>query len=125
MNDGMEEAQRLTQVRVGGIDRLLSFLLGLFLPFLSYVSPCARFSFCFCSISYLSYISAGMKGSGGELRHLAGSPGGEGGFWVLSYSNQSAYSMNKHQQQHTRSRNTVAAKGNICPYWHGATQIPP
>jgi hypothetical protein len=38
------------------------------------------FSFLFISVlSFNFHLSAGMKGSGGELRHLAGSPGGGGG----------------------------------------------
>jgi len=46
----------------GGIYLLFSFRLFL----------CSGLSFSF-------HLSAGMKGSGGELRHLAGSPGGGGG----------------------------------------------
>jgi len=29
-------------------------------------------------LSFIFHLSAGTKGSGGELRHLAGSPGGRG-----------------------------------------------
>jgi len=43
-------------------------------------------SFPFC-LSLIFHLSAGTKGSGGELRHLAGSPGGRGDIRVLSYSN--------------------------------------
>ena len=44
-------------------------------------------SFPFC-LSLIFHLSAGTKGSGGgELRHLAGSPGGGGDIRVLSYSN--------------------------------------
>jgi len=62
MNGGMERAQRLTQVRGAAAAGLYLF-----------------FSFLFCSgLSFSFHLSAGMKGSGGELRHLAGYPGGRG-----------------------------------------------
>jgi len=60
----MEQALRLTQVRGAAAT-------GLYLT--SYIF--------FLSSIYLSFtfhLSAGTKGSGGELRHLAGSPGGRG-----------------------------------------------
>jgi len=59
----MERTQRLTQVRGAAA-------VGLYL-FVSFLFVCLSFSF---------HLSAGMKGSGGgELRYLAGSPGGGGG----------------------------------------------
>jgi len=58
MNGGMGRAQRLTQVRK-------AVALGLYLFF--------------SVLSCIFHLSAGMKGSGGELRHLTGSPGGGGG----------------------------------------------
>jgi len=66
MNGGMEQAQRLTQVRGAAA-------VGLY-PFFSF-----PFLLFFSVLSFNFHLSAGMKGSGGELRHLAGSPGGEGG----------------------------------------------
>jgi len=58
MNGGRERAQRLTQVREAAAA-------GIYLSFL--------FSFLSCFGLSLSFqLSAGIKGSGGELRHLAG-----------------------------------------------------
>jgi hypothetical protein len=36
-------------------------------------------SFLFYFLSFIFHLSAGIKVAGGELRHLAGSPGGGGG----------------------------------------------
>jgi len=58
MNGGMERAQRLTQVRGEAATGL-------------YIS--------FYLLSFIFHLSAGTKGSG-VLRHLAGSPGGGGGY---------------------------------------------
>jgi len=54
MNDGMEQAQRLTQVRGAAAMGVISVPFCFF-PFLSLCS--VHFCFCFCSISQVSYIS--------------------------------------------------------------------
>jgi len=53
--------------------------------------------FPFC-LSLIFHLSAGTKSSGGELRHLAGSPRGVRDIRLLSYSNKSQYSMITQQQ---------------------------
>jgi len=59
MNDGMEQAQRLTQVQGAAAVGFISVLFCSF-PFLSF------FSVHFCSILSLNFhMSAGMKDSGG------------------------------------------------------------
>jgi len=63
MNGGMEREQRLTQVR-GAV------AVGVYLVFSFLFSSGPSFNF---------HLSVGMKGSRGELCHLAGSPGGGGG----------------------------------------------
>jgi hypothetical protein len=67
MNGGIEQAQRLTQVRGAAA-------VGLY-PFFSF-----SFSSCPLFLSFNFHCSVAMKGSGGELRHLASSPGGRGGY---------------------------------------------
>jgi hypothetical protein len=63
----------------------LSFFLSFFLVLFVFLSPVI--------------CQQGRRVAGRELRHLAGSPGGGGDIRVLSYSNQSEYSMIKQQQQ--------------------------
>jgi len=72
MNDGMERAQRLTQVRGAAV--FLSFSSSLFFCL---VSAGNGFISSYLS-SFIFHLSAGTKGSGWELHHLAGSPGGGG-----------------------------------------------
>jgi len=62
------------------------------------------FSFPFCSglggsIVYSFHLSAGMKGSGGGAPPSSRLARRRRGYWVLSYSNYSAYSMNKTKQK--------------------------
>jgi hypothetical protein len=58
MNGGMQLAERLTLVRGAAAASIYHFVF---------------FSFLFCAgVSFSFHMSAGMKGSGGELRHLAG-----------------------------------------------------
>jgi len=64
MNGGMEQAQRLTEVQGAAAA-------GIYLSFLFSVLSCSGLSLSF-------HLSAGMKGSGGELRDLAGYPGDGG-----------------------------------------------
>jgi hypothetical protein len=64
-----------------------------------YYSFCVPF-FLVLFVFLLSFICQwGRRVAGGELRHLAGSPGGGGDIRVLSYSNKSRYSMIKQQQR--------------------------
>jgi len=75
MNGGMERAQRLTQVR-GAAVFLFPFLLFFFS--VGYARATGLYLSIFHLSSFIFHLSAGTKGSGWELRHLAGSPGGGG-----------------------------------------------
>jgi len=72
MNDGMEQAQRLTQVR-GAV------VVGLSLPFSFLIWSMFQF--------LVFHLSVGMKGSGGETPPSSRLARRWRGCWVKSYSN--------------------------------------
>jgi len=82
----MEQAQRLTQVR-GAAAAGIDLCVYSFFSFLSF-PVCSGLSLSF-------HLSAGMKGSGGGALPSSRLARRRRGYQVLSYSNQSAYSMNK------------------------------
>jgi len=77
-SSGMERAQGLGLGCGAGGNGVILFSLSFFLSFFS-----------FLSLSHLSSFIGQRRWrvAGGELRHLAGSPGGGGDIRVLSYSN--------------------------------------
>jgi len=85
MMDGMKQAQRLTHVRGAAA-------VGVYLLFSSLLFS---FLFWFGLSPSLFHLSAGMKGSGGGAPPSSPLAQRRRGYWVLLYSDWSAYSMNK------------------------------
>ena len=100
----MEQAQRLTRVRgaaAAGIDLCV-------FSFFSFLS------FPFCSgLSLSCHLSAGMKGSGGGAPPSSRLARRRRGYQVLSYSNQSAYSMNKTKKQKKKRRDAWLSNNRV------------